>query len=77
MNKLVGGELGMLPVKMLLVEKKTCKKAQVQGKDSGFNNFGCYYMKYDTLTACPFCLVWSCITCFRPENVSCNWLIKW
>ena len=23
----------------------------------------------------PFCLVWSCITCFSPENISSNWLI--
>ena len=24
----------------------------------------------------PYCLVWSCITCFSRENVSCNWPIK-
>ena len=25
----------------------------------------------------PIFLVWSCITCFKPENVSYNWPIKW
>ena len=32
-------------------------------------------MNVHTKWNCPFCLVWSCITCFSPENVSSNWPI--
>ena len=45
----------------------------------GMKLFDTHFVKFklDKMGIKQFHLVWSCTTCFKAENVSYNWPIKW